>query len=60
MACIEITKEQAESVVDFLEAEFINGIRNDPDLDNLRYVVNICEVYKKLNDVARREVRSNA
>ena len=54
MACIEITKAQAESMVDFLEAEFINGIRNDPDLDNLRYVVNICEVYKKLNEVCEK------
>ena len=55
MACIEITKAQAESMVDFLEAEFINGIRNDPDLDNLQYVVNICEVYKKLNDVCEKD-----
>ena len=54
MACIEITKAQAESMVDFLEAEFINGIRNDSDLDNLQYVINICDVYKKLNEICEK------
>ena len=45
---IEITKDQAENLIDFLECEFIDSIRNNEEVDNLEYVCNICEFYKML------------
>ena len=31
----EITKEEAESLLDFIESNFFDAIRNDVDIDNL-------------------------
>lgn len=38
---IELTKYQCESLVDFIELNLLDVIRNDPDIDNLRYVRNL-------------------
>ena len=46
MITIKILKEQAECLIDFLEAEFINGIGRE---DN-EYVKNIRAVYDKLKE----------
>lgn len=48
---IEITKEQAEFLIDFMEAEFIKdgkGIACDKDLKDNEYVNGIREVLDKL------------
>lgn len=47
---IEITPDQATSLLDFIEFSFIDSIRNDTDCDNMDYVCNICEIYKKLKE----------
>lgn len=44
---IEITKEEAESLLDFIEVSFFDTIRNDEDVDNLEWVINIMSVYQK-------------
>ena len=51
MAKIELTKSQCESLVDFIDFTLIPSIRNDPDLDNLEYVINICDAYKVFKEV---------
>lgn len=45
---LDITKSQAESLLKFIEIEFIDSVRNDEGIDNMQYVVNICDVYKEL------------
>jgi len=47
---VEITNEQASSLLDFIEFNFIDSIRNDQDCDNMGYICNICEIYKKLKE----------
>ena len=51
---IEITKEEAEAMCDFLEAEFIEGIGSDTDVKDNDYVKNIRAVYDKLQEVCEK------
>ena len=50
MPKIELTKSQIENLKDFFDYEFINGIRNDTEIDNMSYLVDMCEIYKKLKE----------
>ena len=47
---IKITKEEAESLLDFIELNFFNAIRNDEEIDNLEWAMNIMLVYKKCKE----------
>ena len=47
---IEITKDEAESLLDFIELNFFDAIRNDEDVDNLEWVINIMSVYQKCKE----------
>lgn len=50
MATLNLTKEQVESLLEFIEFEFIPSIRRDPGCDNINYLVNICGIYKELKE----------
>ena len=47
---IEITKDEAESLLDFIGVSFFDAIRNDEDVDNLEWAMNIMLVYKKCKE----------
>lgn len=47
MVTLNLTKGQVESLLDFIETEFIPSIQRDP-CDNMNYLVNICDIYKEL------------
>ena len=51
MPKIELTKGQCVSLMEFIEFTLIPSVRNDPDLDNLEYVINICDAYKAFKEV---------
>ena len=55
MAKIELTKDQCASLVDFIECTLICSIREDEYLDNLQYVINICDAYKVFKEVVDNE-----
>lgn len=38
---IDLTKSQCESLIDFIECNLLDVIRNDTDIDNLEWVKNI-------------------
>ena len=44
---LELDKNKAASLLDFIEVDFLNGII-ESRADNLEYVCNICEIYKQL------------
>lgn len=44
---IQITDNEASSLRDFIEFNFIQSIRDDVDVDSLLYVYNILNIYKK-------------
>jgi len=52
---IEITKEQAEDLAFLYETEFLNMIRNDEDIDNLRWVHKHLKLYDMILKAAGQE-----
>lgn len=49
---IELTHSQADNLMEFFEFEFIDSIRNNTDIDNMDYLVEMCDIYKKLKEGA--------
>lgn len=45
---IKLTKSQCRNVADFLEFGLIQYIRDDPDLDNVRWVADMIKAWKTL------------
>lgn len=45
---ILLTPSQAENLIEFLEVAFIPMVRDTPEIDNLDYVADMCEVYKEI------------
>ena len=35
---VDLTKVQCEALAEFIELNFLDAIRNDPDIDNLEWV----------------------
>lgn len=44
---IEITKDEAESLMDFIEMNIFDIIREKDEIDSLEWLANIMTVYKK-------------
>ena len=44
---IEITTDEAESLMNWMEIDFIESIKNDPDCDSMEWLVNMCNIYSK-------------
>lgn len=45
-----LTKSQIENLIEFIELHFIDAIRDDPDIDNIDYVVDMMSALTKLRD----------
>ena len=43
-----ITKGQIESLIEFIDLNFLTSIRNNEDIDNMDYICNICDIYRNL------------
>jgi hypothetical protein len=53
---IMLTKSQAENLMEFFEVAFIPMVRDTPEIDNIDYVADMCEVYKEIKqqyDIAK-------
>ena len=48
MMTITLTDSQVENLKEFLEIELIPSIRQNPDCDNIDYLVDMCDIYKIL------------
>ena len=57
MPQIELSKSEIENLIDFFDFEFIPYIKSDDELDNMKYLTSMCDVYKKL-ETALNEVRN--
>lgn len=44
---MEITKSEASSLCDFIETHIFNVIRDDPDIDNIAWLVNLMNVFQR-------------
>lgn len=47
----DLTKNEKECLVNFIEVSFIDYIQRNSDVENLDWVCNICSAYRKLNGV---------
>ena len=45
---INLTRSQVKNLIEFLEVNLIPSIREDLEIDNINYVCDMCDVYKKL------------
>ena len=50
---IQLTGSQLEDLADFIQFEFIDSIRNNEETDNIYYLCNICDVFRKLEEVRK-------
>lgn len=48
MISVQLTKSQCANVADFIEFGLIQHIKDDPDLDNIRWIADIIEAWKTL------------
>lgn len=53
MAEIELSKSQIDNLIDFFDFEFIDSIRRNEETDNMKYLVDMCDVYTKLEKANR-------
>lgn len=67
MPQIELSKSEIENLIDFFDFSFIPYIKSDVEIDNMKYLTSMCDVYKKLetalNEVTnedRNEDKNNA
>ena len=44
----EITKNEASSLKDFIEYNFLDSIRKDTEVDSLLYVYNILRIFERI------------
>ena len=50
MKILKLTDSQVENLKDFIEIEFIQSIRNDDAIDNIGYLIDMCDIYKQLTE----------
>lgn len=48
MATVTLTKSQLNNLIDFFQFEFIPSIQRNPEIDNMNYLVDMCDIYKQL------------
>lgn len=44
------SKDQCESFIDLVEHDLLDIIRNDTDIDNIRWLSNIMDIYKIMSE----------
>jgi hypothetical protein len=47
---ITLTTDEALSICDFIELYYIQSIHNNEDVNNMQYVYNISNIWKKCKD----------
>lgn len=47
---VELTKSQITNLANFIQFNFIEEIRNNDDIDNINYLVDMCDAYKVLKE----------
>ena len=52
MAQIKLTKSQITNLMEFFEFKFIQSIQEDEEIDNIDYLVDMCDIYTKLKDAS--------
>ena len=51
---MNLTKKELDSLLDFIELEFIPAVKKDPYFDNIEYISYVCAAWKKLKELAKK------
>lgn len=54
MITVELTDSQVNNLADFIEFNLLEVIRQDDDIDNINWVADMCEAYKKLREAEKK------
>ena len=46
---LELSASQAESLKEFIEDHLIDDIRNDPEVNNLDWIADMCEIWREMS-----------
>lgn len=55
---IFLTKSQVDSLIVFIDCNFLSEIRADNTIDNMDYVCDICDIYRKLQKLSKSDSKS--
>lgn len=55
MKPIVLTESQIDNLIEFFDLYFIRSIRDDEELDNLHYLIDMCDIYKRLLEATVKE-----
>ena len=51
---ITLTQDEVDNLVEFFELEFLPMVRRDDDIDNMRYLTSMGDVFRKLENAQKR------
>lgn len=54
MNTVKLTQSQIRNLADFIQFNFIDSIRQDDEIDNINYLVDMCETYKILREAEKQ------
>ena len=54
---VDLTKSQCGNLCEFIEFNIFEYIRNDTDIDNIDWLVDMIEVYQKLKGGMENEIQ---
>ena len=50
---VALTKSQVDNLIEFIELNFIQSVREDTDIDNIDYIVDMMDALKTLRLVSK-------
>lgn len=55
MVTIELTPSEVDNLTEFIELCFIDFVREDTSIDNMGYIVDMCNIFTKLKNAKGNE-----
>ena len=52
---IELSKSQCKNIAEFMEWDIFEAIRNDTDIDNIDWLVDMCNAYEILRKAGNED-----
>lgn len=53
---VDLTRSQCENIADFIEFNIFDFIRNDIDIDNMEWLCDMVDAWKKLKEIEGKEL----
>ena len=50
MTAVELTESQCNNIANFIEENIFDVIRNDIEIDNIRWLIDVLDAYKVLKE----------